>query len=39
MAPNSFEETARFAYDLGPFVLAFAPAALLAIGDPRIAVL
>jgi hypothetical protein len=39
MAPQSFEETARFAYDFGPFLLALTPAALLLIGDPRIAIM
>jgi len=39
MAPQSFEETARFAYDVGPFVLAFAPGALLLMRNPRVAVL
>ncbi len=29
MAPQSFEETGRFAYDLGPSLLAFAPGLLL----------
>ena len=39
MAPQSFEETARFAYDLGPFLLAFAPGALLLAANPRIAIM
>ncbi len=39
MAPQSFEETARFAYDLGPFLLAFAPGALLLTSNPRVAIM
>ncbi len=35
MAPHSFGEGSRSAYDLGPFVLAFAPGLLLLRRDPR----
>lgn len=35
MAPHSFGEGGRSAYDLGPFVLAFAPGLLLLRREPR----
>ena len=35
MAPHSFEESGRSAYDIGPFILAFAPGVLLLGRQPR----
>jgi len=35
MAPYSFEESGRSAFDPGPFILAFAPGVLLLGRDPR----
>lgn len=35
MAPYAFENVGRFAYDVGPFLLAFVPAVLLLRRDPR----
>jgi len=35
MAPQSFEEVGRSAYDLGPFLLAFAPGLLLLRRSPQ----
>ncbi|MCC6767252.1 MAG: glycosyltransferase family 39 protein [Deltaproteobacteria bacterium] len=35
MAPYAFENVGRFAYDVGPFLLAFAPAVVLVRRDPR----
>jgi hypothetical protein len=35
MAPYAFEKVGRFAYDIGPFLLAFVPAVILLRRDPR----
>jgi len=35
MAPYAFENVGRFAYDVGPFLLAFVPGVLLLRRDPR----
>lgn len=35
MAPYAFENVGRFAYDVGPFLLAFVPAVVLLRRDPR----
>lgn len=35
MAPQSFEEVGRSTYDVGPFILAFAPGVLLLRREPR----
>jgi len=35
MAPYAFENVGRFAYDVGPFLLAFVPAFVLVRRDPR----
>ncbi|MEB2285554.1 MAG: hypothetical protein B6D46_14055 [Polyangiaceae bacterium UTPRO1] len=39
MAPYAFESSGRFAYDVGPFLLAFAPAVVLLRRDPRARIL
>ena len=39
MAPYAFENVGRFAYDIGPFLLAFAPAVLLLRRDRQAAIL
>ena len=39
MAPYAFENVGRFAYDMGPFLLAFVPAAILLRRDPRVWIL
>jgi 4-amino-4-deoxy-L-arabinose transferase-like glycosyltransferase len=39
MAPYAFEKVGRFAYDVGPFVLAFFPAVILLRRDPRVWIL
>ncbi len=39
MAPFAFENVGRFAYDVGPFLLAFVPAVLLVRADPRVWIL
>jgi len=38
MAPHSFEESGRSAFDIGPFLLAFAPGVLLLGRTPRASV-
>ena len=35
MAPYAFEKVGRFAFDVGPFILAFFPAVILLRRDPR----
>ncbi len=39
MAPYAFENVGRFAYDVGPFLLAFVPGVLLLRRDPRAVIL
>ncbi|MCC6850544.1 MAG: glycosyltransferase family 39 protein [Deltaproteobacteria bacterium] len=39
MAPYAFENVGRFAYDVGPFLLAFVPAVVLVRRDPRVRIL
>jgi 4-amino-4-deoxy-L-arabinose transferase-like glycosyltransferase len=39
MTPHAFEKVGRFAYDSGPFILAFVPAAWLVRRDPRVWIL